>query len=352
MNPELETEGREVGVLEVLDVLLKHWRLIVGFPLAITFFAALITLILPTQYTATTSFVPEGGSEGSTLPSGLSGIASQFGISLPVGRETSPEFYSDVLYSRTIVEDVLQTAFPDPKTAEAGTVATLLDLLEIEGDSLTDRLQAGRKDMAERTSVRVKTETGVVSLSVETPYPSLSADVANQFVTLLNRFNLETRQSNAKIRREFAEARNAQAETELREAEEDLRRFLEENRRFSGSPQLQFQHDRLQRQVTIRQEVLTALRREYEQARIQEVNDTPVITVIDTAVPPYKKSSPHRTIIVIVVFVLASLIAIAAAFGREFVQRAKAADRQDYKQFENRWAVIKSELRRPFGRRG
>jgi uncharacterized protein involved in exopolysaccharide biosynthesis len=348
MNSEPVTEDREVGLLEVLDVLLKHWRLIVGFPLVIAFFAALITLFLPTQYTATTSFVPETGSEGSALPSGLSGIASQFGISLPGGRETSPEFYSDVLYSRTIVEDVLQTAFPDPRAGAAGSAATLLDLLEIEGDSLTDRLQAGREEMAERTSVRVKTETGVVSLSVETPYPSLSADVANQFVTLLNRFNLETRQSNAKIRREFAEARNAQAETELREAEENLRRFLEENRTFRGSPQLQFQHDRLQRQVTIRQEVLTALRREYEQARIQEVNDTPVITVIDTAVPPYEKSSPHRKLIVIVVFVFAGLIAIAMAFIREFVEHARSQDDTDFKRFTDSWSAFKSEVRRPF----
>jgi uncharacterized protein involved in exopolysaccharide biosynthesis len=348
MRSELDMEEREVGVLEVLDVLLKHWRLIIGLPLITAVIAALITLLLPTQYTATTSFVPENSSDGATLPSGLSGIASQFGISLPAGRETSPEFYSDVLYSRTVVEEVLQTPFADPRGAETGAVATLLDLLEIDGDSLADRLEAGREDMAERTSVRVKSETGVVSLSVETPYRTLSADVANQFVILLNRFNLETRQSNAKIRREFAQARNAQAETELREAEEALKRFLEENRTFVGSPQLQFQHDRLERQVAIRQEVLTALRREYEQARIQEVNDTPVITVIDAAIPPNEKSSPHRTIIVMVVFVLAGLIAIALTFLLEFVKRAQAQGGEDFKQFTLSWVAFKSELRRPF----
>lgn len=348
MSAELEMEDREVGVLEVLDVLLKHWRLIVGFPLATAIFAALITLLLPTQYTATTSFVPESSSEGASLPSGLSGLASQFGIALPGGRETSPEFYSDVLRSRTLVEEVLQTPFADPREGETGRATTLLDLLEIEGDSLAERLEAGREELQDRTAVRVKSETAVVSVSVETPYRTLSADVANQFVTLLNRFNLETRQSNAKIRREFAQARNAQAETELREAEEALKRFLEENRTFLGSPQLQFQHDRLERQVAIRQEVLTALSREYEQARIQEVNDTPVITVIDAAVPPNEKSSPHRTIIVMVVFVLAGLIAIALTFLLEFVKRAQAQGDEDFKQFTLSWAAFKSELRQPF----
>ena len=348
MSADLETEVREVGLLEVADVLFQHWRLIVGFPLGTAILAALITFLLPTQYTATTSFVPESSSEGSSLPSGLSGLASQFGIAFPGGRETSPEFYSDVLSSRTVVEEVLQTPFTDPRVADTGTVATLLDLLEIEGDNLADRLEAGREELQDRTSVRVKSETGVVSLSVETPYRTLSADVANQFVTLLNRFNLETRQSNAKIRREFAQARNAQAETELREAEEDMKRFLEENRTFHGSPQLQFQHDRLERQVAIRQEVLTALRREFEQARIQEVNDTPVITVIDAAVPPNEKSSPHRTIIVLVVFVLAGLIAMALAFLLEFVKRAQAQGDEDFKQFTLSLAAFKSELRRPF----
>src|SRR5438132_8548828 len=51
--------------------------------------------------------------------------------------------------------------------------------------------------------------------------------------------------------------------------------------------------------VDIRQEVSLTLRREYETARIEEVNDTPVITVIDPPVPPHERSSPKRLLLVL-----------------------------------------------------
>ena len=45
-----------------------------------------------------------------------------------------------------------------------------------------------------------------------------------------------------------------------------MKAFLVENRQFSNSPQLIFEHDRLERQVTMRQELVTAMAQAYEQA--------------------------------------------------------------------------------------
>ncbi len=42
-----------------------------------------------------------------------------------------------------------------------------------------------------------------------------------------------------------------------------------------------FEHDRLERPVSMRQELVTAMAQAYEQARVDEVRNTPVITVID-----------------------------------------------------------------------
>ena len=42
-----------------------------------------------------------------------------------------------------------------------------------------------------------------------------------------------------------------------------------------------FGHDRLERQVSVRQELVTAMAQAYEQARVDEVRNAPVITVID-----------------------------------------------------------------------
>ena len=84
-----------------------------------------------------------------------------------------------------------------------------------------------------------------------------------------------------------------------------------------------FEEGRIRRQVEIRQEVYLTLRREYETARIEEVNDVPIITVVDAAVPPVEKSWPKR----------AALLSKASTAGRSMGklfrrQRSSATDEQ------------------------
>ncbi len=335
-----------VSLLELASVLVKRWRIVVGLPLAAAVLAAVVSLVIAPRYTAIATFVPETESEGLRLPSGISGLAAQFGIAVPSGGgANSPAFYAKVLDSRTLKDQVLLASFPDPRTTEQTDSATLLEILEVEGDTPFKRLEEGRVKLDDRISVNVDNETNVVAVSAETRYPTLSADVANLFIDLLNRFNLETRQSNAQERRRFIEERVEEAQDELRTAEEDLQRFLEQNRQFRGSPDLTFQYERLERQVTIKQEVLTTLRRQYEEARIQEVNDTPVITVIDRAVPPEEKSSPKRRQNVILAFFAGGVLGVAGSYGREFVERARQRDREEFEEFNSRWTTMKREMR-------
>jgi uncharacterized protein involved in exopolysaccharide biosynthesis len=335
----------EISLLELINVLLKRWKLVAGLPLVAALVAAVISLLIPPKYTATATFVPEQESQGLNLPSGIAGLAAQFGVAIPGGGANSPAFYADVLESRTLSDAVLLAGFADPRTDAAQDSAALLEILDIGGDTETERLEEGREELDKAVSVRVDNETNIVSVAVETRYPVLSAAVANLYIDLVNRFNLETRQSNAQERRRFVEERMSEAEQELRDAEEALQSWLERNRQWAGSPELQFQHERLERQVTIKQEVFTTLRRSYEEARIQEVNDTPVITVIDRAVPPEEKSSPKRKLNVILAFFLGGVLSVFGAFGREFMERARETDREEYEEFSSRRAEIKSELK-------
>ena len=346
-GPAASSEGDvdEVSLLQFTNVLLKRWKLVAGLPLGAAFVAAIMSLLIPAKYTAVATFVAETESSVVTLPGGLAGLASQFGVAVPGGGANSPQFYADVLESRTLRDQVLQADFPDPRTETRGDSAALLDIFEIEGESEARRLEAGRKALDEVLTVRVDNVTSIVSLSTETHYPALCADIANLFIDLLNRFNLETRQSNAQERRRFAEERVADAERELREGEEELKGFLERNRQFQGSPDLSFQYERLQRQVRIKEEVLTTLRRSYEEARIQEVNDTALITVIDRAVPPEERSSPKRGMNVMLAFFLGGMLGVFGAFGREFVERARAREKEEFDELSSRWAAIKAELR-------
>lgn len=106
----------EVDVIGLVNVLLKRWKLVAGFPLALTCRVGIMTLIIPPRFTATTTFVPETGSDQLAAPGAVAGLASQFGLSVP-GSENSLCFYADVLRSRSIGDEVLESRFPQMSVA-------------------------------------------------------------------------------------------------------------------------------------------------------------------------------------------------------------------------------------------
>ena len=141
------------------------------------------------------------------------------------------------------------------------------------------------------------------------------------------------------------EGRLAQGGEELDEAEEELKIFLEGNRQYEGSPELRFQYERLQRRVRIKEELFTTLSRHYEEARIQEVNDTPVITVIDRAVPPDRKWSPKRRVIVILTFVFGCMVAVLSALLSEYFRRTKAERVDEFQALSSSWTDLRTGVR-------
>src|SRR5438552_3811746 len=164
-------------------------------------------------------------------------------------------------------------------------------------------------------------------------------------VQLLNQFNLARHQLQARKQRRYARERLKEAEHELRDAEARQLSFLQSNRTYATSPILTFEANRLERDVQVKQESYLTLTREYEQARIAEVRDTPLLTIVDQAVPPYKKSSPHRALMVIAALVLGELFAVWLTYVREFRQRAEGTNRADYLEFRDASRKAWSEFR-------
>jgi uncharacterized protein involved in exopolysaccharide biosynthesis len=245
------------------------------------------------------------------------------------------------------LERILASKYENPlDTGIAPDSATLLQILKVTGRDRAESLHQGVKALDNLVSVRVDNQTNIVRLSVDARLPTVAAAIANRFVAYLNDFNTKTRQSQARERRKFIEERLAEGEEELRTTEEHLRSFYERNRSWQQSPQLIFDEGRLRRQVAIRQEVYLTLRREYETARIEEVNDTPLFTVIDPAVPPRERSGPRRVLWVFVAFVVGAVVSVSWAFGAEYLQRVRREDNPEYQQFD----ALLQQLRRTLGR--
>lgn len=342
-----DAAGDDLNVLDIGDSLLKHWKLLAGLPVGVALLVAVYSLTLSPVYEATTTFLSEPGSDSRRASvSGLAQIATQLGLASSAN--TATRLYTTVLESRSLQEQVLQTRFPDPTTATPADSATLFEIVGISGESHAERLENGRNWLSRVMSVTLDAPANVISVSVRHGDPGLAADIANALVSMVSRFNMETRQSNARELRRFVEERVTAAERELFEAEEALKSFLERNREYRGAPELEFQVQRLERQVTIKQEVVITLRRQYEDARIQEVNDTPIISVIDQAVPPQHRVSPRRKRMVILALFIGAVLAVSVAFAFEYLQRTRLKHESDFQRLASRWGQIRAELNSVF----
>jgi uncharacterized protein involved in exopolysaccharide biosynthesis len=276
--------------------------------------AAVMSLLMPAVYTAQTSFTPVASSQGvSGGLSSLVGLAGQLGLSgLTAAGSLPPEYFAEVLRSRSILEATLQSKFT-PGEADSAE-RPLLDILNIDAPSPRARLEQGARALDGMVLASVDKRTGVINLRVKSHSREIAAGVANRMVQLLNEFNLDRRQVQSREQRRFTGERTQQAQEELRTAEANLLRFLQSNREYMGSPLLEYQHSRLQRDVQVKQEVYLTLTKAHEEARIAEVRDIPVLTVIDEAVPPVLRSSPRRKLNTLLGLFLGGVVGIAAAF--------------------------------------
>jgi uncharacterized protein involved in exopolysaccharide biosynthesis len=318
-------------IFPLLEALTRRYRLVLGVPLAAAALTSVVVLLMRPSYAATASFVPENPLE-SRLPSGLAGLASQFGVGLGEASR-SPAFYADLLRSRQILGNVLEAKIGDPQGSDS---TTIYGLYRITGPTPERRFDEGVKALRERITVAVDQRTSVVRVTVEAPYPIAARDVLQLLLDRLSDFNVHTRQSTAGERRKFIEGRVTSAEEQLRAAEEGLRAFYERNRQWQSSPQLRFEEQRLTRQVAVQQELYLTLRREYETARIEEVNNTPVLTIIDHPTVPGRRIRPQRTITVLLVTIVVGILASAMAITLQSHQDLLASGDPEYAHFHQR----------------
>lgn len=329
----------EVSLWEVLAVLLRRRGTIVAITVVVAVAAGAFAHFRPITYTTSASFRPQG-SEASN--SQLLALANQFGVNVggASGDEASPAFYQELLTSR----ELLRRASDEPYSVGGVGPVRLKDLLEVEQDTEAQRDEEVIRWLREEAvSVSTGRETGTVTISVTTEWPDLSKAVAEKLLEEVSRFNLETRQSQAATERAFIEARVQAAQADLDAAEERLRLFLEANRQWANSPLLSFRHDGLMREVTLRQSVLTTLIQSYEQARISEVRDTPVITVLQSPYVPPRADARGRVLAVAIGLVLGGMLGIVAAFLVDAFRRPDTDDpaRRD---FQETWEAARRSI--------
>jgi len=308
----------------LLAGMLVRWREAVTVAVATVVVALALSLVLPSSYRAAASFVttdagvqlPRGLGDLAAEP-GLGGLASQLGLGITKDPSESPAFYVALLNSRELLTRLVLSRFPDPQSRATADSADLVGFFRIRSDDRARAVEIAVKRLRHSLRSSADLRTNLVTVQVDARWPSLSADIANRAVALVSTFNREQRLSRARARREFLESRVAAAVAELRAAEDSQRRFYERNRLWQNSPTLLVEERRVRRQVETANDLYLTLRRESESARIDEVNTTPVITVVDEAVTPRRRQWPQRTLILLTAALLGGVLGMLWAAARE-----------------------------------
>src|SRR5713101_7440757 len=108
---EAQADSDEISLLDLLIVLAKHKRIVLGIPFVAAIAAAIISLLIPNIYTGTTRILPpqQSASAASALLSQLGGavggLAGAAGGAL--GIRNPNDLYVGMLKSRTVADNLI-----------------------------------------------------------------------------------------------------------------------------------------------------------------------------------------------------------------------------------------------------
>jgi len=389
----------EVGLLDLLIVLCRGRRTVVRTTLASAVVGAVIVLLLPSRYTATTTFLPPQQS-----PSLAASMIGQLGALGPVaslaqkdlGLKNPGDLYVGMLRSR-VVEEALVRRF---------------DLNRVYRDR---KMSDARRDLEKAAGITLGKE-GLVSIAVEDRSPSRAAQMANAYVDELRRLTQDLAVTEAGQRRIFFEQQLETASTRLADAEQALKETeqktgviqldgqakiilesvvklrgaiaakeveLEGIRLFSternpdreraeqqlaamraqlarlekqggpadgaaispGSlpagdmPEAGLQYVRRLRDLKYSETIFELLAKQYEAARLDEARTAAVIQVLDPAVEPDRKSWPPRALIVLLASALGFFGSCTCVLAAEALRRMHAQP-----AVAAQWAILRTTL--------
>jgi hypothetical protein len=278
------------------------------------------------RYETEASFMPSGPSQselGSALSSmagglgGLVGAAGLLGGGSTSGGIVNPKFYADLVTSDAILLQVLDTTGRNPYN-----YIKTYDLKSKSPERLRDH---ALDHLRKRIKVDLDPKTSVITIKFAGRNPEFSVLVVRTLLDAVNRFNIQTLQTTARARTRFTEARVAVMKDDVSVAESKLRDFLLQNRTYAQSPLLTLQQQALRQDFTLKNEMLVSLENTLEKARLDEVRDTPVLTILDQPLLPGKPSYPPRLLFGIEAAIVWTIFASVFLVLRSNYRAAKAA---------------------------
>ena len=380
----------EISLLDLLIVLAKHKKLVLGLPIAAAALAAGVSLLMPNVYTATARILPlqQSLSTAAAMLGQLGALAEAAGSSL--GIKIPNNLYVGMLKSHSVADNLIAKY-------------KLKDRYDVETqDDARSRLRAV-------TSISVGKD-GIITIEVDDEDPKFAAELANAYVDELHRLNRTLAATEAAQLRLFLERQLQQTKDSLTQAEVELKNVQQATgvvqpdaqgraaieavaalrariaakeaklaavRTFATEQNPDYQrltqelaglrgqlarferggeasalpsagrlteagldYVRRLREVKYQETVFELLAHVLEAVKLDEARNASLIQVLDRAVPPERKSKPRRTLIVLLSALAAGFLAVILAFLREARERA-LQDPEQAERYRLLWQYMK-----------
>lgn len=380
-------EGDKTTLLDLLIVLAERKRFIFAVTAVFALSAIVISLLLPKRYTATVLLLPpqQSSSMSAALASQLSslnGMAALAGGNM--GLKGPYEMYVVMLTSET-VEDAMvrrynlmaeyhkkrasdaRIAFKNAATVVSDGTDGLIHITIVDGDpqraaelangyvdqfrTLTEHLaiteasqrrlffehelEQAKNNLADAEEAMKQTEqaTGLIQLDGQAralieSAASLRAEIAAREVQIQGMQTYATGEN----------AHLVQAQQELQGLRAQLAKLggsEESAGGFTGSkgkvPEASLEYIRKLRDVKYYETIFDILARQFEMAKLDEAKQGAIIQVVDPAVAPDHRSSPKRTLIVILSTFVGFFIGVFAALYQAVFLRMKSDPEANFK---------------------
>lgn len=293
---EQEAVEEPIEILQkILSLIQAKWILLLFLSLFMSVSSFVyFQYIADPVYTAKGSVIPTGDT-GSNF-SGLSGAAAQIGLNFPVANESIDwnELFFEILRSNGIKRKLLYTEFQIRKTQPPQALRLhLLDRLDLENKPTEIgeiRINNYLKKQIRVTKTRF---SPLINIQIDAHDPILASNMIFALVQLGDEIQVDIKTRQMRQKRQFIEERIIEVKGALSGAESRLKTFRERNRRTDKSPSLLLEESRLMREVTLQNNLYLTLQTQFEEAKIEEVERTPMVEIVDEPIPPLDKTSPR-----------------------------------------------------------
>jgi tyrosine-protein kinase Etk/Wzc len=395
-NTEKTDSPRPPALIDYLQVIARHGRMIFRVTLAAAVISLVCSLLLPNIYTAKTMILPAQEDKGlmTAMMGQLGGLAFLAGAGAPIGGPTTADLYVSMLKSEAVKDPIIDR----------------FKLMTVYKNKYRPDTYA---DIDKNTAISAGKKDGIITITVDDKDPKRAAEMANAYVDELGKLAVRLNVTGAGQNRSFLEERLGKAKADLARAEENLKAFQAKNkavqvnaqaeatikgiaelraqlatqevqlatyrRQFTESsqevkslvtavstlkaqiakleggggdsaipsvgsvPSLEQEFVRLKREFKIQESLVELLTKQYEMASLTEAKDIAPFQAILKARVPEKKSRPSRLLIVSITIFVTFIFSVFSAFILESYEKMPPEEKA-------RWEAIKKcfNLRRIF----